>query len=315
MRMPIPEIGLIAAACTPFDDRGRLNTDRIPPMVDHLLEMGVSGFYVCGTTGEGASLTGQERREVASAFVEAVRGRLPVLVQVGHNSLLEACGLAEHAAACGATAISANAPSYFRVSKTETLVGCMAEVAASAPRLPFYYYHIPELTGCTVSMVDFLQHAPEAIPNFAGLKYSSPTVHEFQRLLAAHGSQFDFLWGCDEMLLSALVVGARGAVGSTYNIAAPLFRGIIEAWSDGEVERARGLQELAVEMVAALERRPFHPALKEVLKIQGLDCGACRMPLRTLDALEVESLKADLEVIGFFRWACSKESVDRLVIT
>ena len=145
--------GLVAATYTPLDDRGRVNTAAVDPMVDHLLRSGVSGLYVCGSTGEGMSLSSDERRTVAKAHVQAARGRVPVICQVGHNSLAEAKELAAHAQEIGCDAVSATCPSYFKVSDVRTLVECMAELAGGAPDTPFYYYHIPALTGSLLDVV------------------------------------------------------------------------------------------------------------------------------------------------------------------
>ena len=108
--LPMRLRGLIAAGFTPLHADGSLDLDRIGPMVEQLLDDGVEGIYAVGSTGEGVSLTTAERREVAAAYVSAVGGRCPVVIQVGHNSLAEARGLAAHARRIGATAISATPP-------------------------------------------------------------------------------------------------------------------------------------------------------------------------------------------------------------
>ncbi|MEE8452515.1 MAG: dihydrodipicolinate synthase family protein [Thermoguttaceae bacterium] len=295
--------GLIAATYTPMDDRGRLNLEPVRPTVDRLIDEGVTGLYVCGSTGEGMSLTGTERREVVEAFTEAAAGRVPVIAQVGHNSVAEAAELAAHAQQAGVDVVSATAPSYFKVTSVEQLVDCMAEIAAGAPELPFYYYHIPALTGAALDMPTFLQRAGERIANLAGLKYTSPTVHEYQACLELDGGRYDILWGCDEMLLSGWVAGARGAVGSTYNIAAPLYGRIIEAFEAGNLEEARRLQGLSVTMVRTIARWPFHSAMKEILRMIGSQCGRCRLPQPRLTGDEIAELRGSLEEIGFFDWA------------
>ena len=89
--------GLIAATYTPLDDNGSLNPALVAPMVEHLLQNGINGLYVCGSTGEGMSLSSDERKAVAEAYVQATDGRIPVIIQVGHNSLAEARQLAAHA--------------------------------------------------------------------------------------------------------------------------------------------------------------------------------------------------------------------------
>lgn len=270
--------GLIAATYTPFDDSSSLNVTVVGPMVEHLLGCGINGLYVCGSTGEGMSLSSDERKIVAEAYVRAANGRVPVIVQVGHNSLVEARQLAAHAQEIGAQMISATCPSYFKVGTVADLVDCIAEVASGAPDLPFYYYHIPALTSSALDVVEFLRRAGDRIPNLAGLKYTDTKLFEFQECLELHDGRFDVVWGCDEMLLGALATGSLGAIGSTYNIAAPLYQRIIAAFRDGNRDEARRFQSLSVKMIRTLNHLPFHPAMKAVLDMQGFKVGGCRLP-------------------------------------
>lgn len=303
--MPARLRGLVAATYTPFASDRSLDLAAVPPLVERLVADGVAGLYVCGSTGEGVSLSTAERKRVTEAFVAAAANRVPVVVQVGHNSLAEARDLAAHAEAAGADATSAMPPSYFKPASVAMLVECSAAIAAAAPRLPFYYYHIPVMTGVAVSMTSFLTEAARRIPNLAGLKYTANTLHEYQECVALDGGRFDVLFGFDELLLPALSVGAAGAVGSTFNIAAPLYRRVIDAFARGDVEAARAAQLQAVQMIAAIGRHPFHPAMKVVLGWLGTPCGSCRPPLPELSAGEQATLRAALEAIGFFTWARS----------
>ena len=295
--------GLIAAVYTPLGADGTVRTSAVRPMTDYLLSTGISGMYVCGSTGEGMSLSSDERMTVAEAYVNAADGRVPVIVQVGHNSLSEARQLAAHAQAVGADVISATCPSYFKVSDVKTLTDCIADVAAGAPDLPFYYYHIPSLTGSALDMPEFLSFAGSRIPNLAGLKYTDTKLFEFQECRETDGGRFDVVWGCDEMLLGALATGAEAAIGSTYNIAAPLYNDIITAFTSGRPEEARRLQLLSVRMIRVLCRYPFHSAMKEVLRMKGIDVGRCRLPQPPLSDQQVTSLKSELDAIDFFEWS------------
>jgi N-acetylneuraminate lyase len=125
-------------------------------------------------------------------------------------------------------------------------------------------------------------------------------VDEYQQCLNTDEGRHDILWGCDEMLLSALAVGARGAIGSTYNIALPLYRRIIDAFAAGRMDEARRCQGLSVKLVRTIARWPFHPAMKETMKMIGLDCGRCRLPQPRLSKEDVVELKQALEEMGFF---------------
>jgi N-acetylneuraminate lyase len=283
-------------------DNGQLNLNQVAPMVEHLIKNGVSGLYVCGSTGEGMSLSGEQRRAVAESYVQVVDRRVPVIIQVGHNSLFEARQLAAHAQQIGADAVSATCPSYFKINSVDSLVSCMSEVAAGAPELPFYYYHIPTLTGAMLDMVEFLKRGGDRIANLAGLKYTATTLHEFQQCLELDRGRFDVVWGVDEMLLGALATGARAAIGSTYNIAAPLYRRMIHAFDEGELIEARGLQSRSVNMIRTIAAYPFHPAMKEVLHMLGLDFGPCRLPQPILSRDDCHALREQLVSIGFFEW-------------
>lgn len=295
--------GLMAATYTPLGDNGDLNLDVVPAMVDYLIKSGVSGLYVCGSTGEGVSLSSDERRSVATAYVNAAHGRLPVFVQVGHNSVAESRMLAKHAADIGADAISANAPSYFKCTDVNTLVDSMSDIAVAAPGLPFYYYHIPMLTGASVDMIAFLERASPAIPNLVGIKYTDSRVDEYQACLAHDGGRYDILWGLDEMLLGALAAGARGAIGSTYNIAAPHYLKVIQAFDAGDMETARRLQMQAINMIRTVLQYPLHPAIKSILGMRGFECGPCRLPQPRMTDTQVNNLQRDLEAMDFFKWS------------
>lgn len=286
-----------------------MRLDAIGPMIDRLVDTGVAGLYVCGSTGEGMSLTCDERKRIVEASVEATAGRLPVIVQVGHNSLHDARDLARHAATCGADAVSATCPSYFKIGDNKTLVASMKEIAAGAPETPFYYYHIPSLTGSSIDVVDFLKRGGDAIRTLSGLKYTHTLLHEFQDCLRVDDGRFDVVWGCDEMLLGALATGARAAIGSTYNIAAPLYRQVIDAFQSGQAEAARDLQFNSVRMVNVMKRYSFHAALKAVMEMLGMPGGPCRLPLCDISEQEVDSLREQLGSIGFFDWCGHRLSV------
>ncbi|QDS89250.1 N-acetylneuraminate lyase [Rosistilla ulvae] len=295
-----PLQGLVAATFTPLASDRTLDTAAIPAMVDHLVDDKIAGLYVLGSTGEGPSLTQSERCTVAEAFVQSAAGRLPVIVQVGCESLSSARELATHAQQIGADAVSAVSPVYFKPDCVETLVDSMAEIAAGAPNLPFYYYHIPAVTGVNYSMVDFLRLAADRIPTLRGIKFTSTNVFEFQSCLEFAGDRFQLLWGLDEMLLSGLGAGAQAAVGSTYNFAAPIYQRLLAAFAAGDLGEARRQQSLSQAIVRAFI--PYGPrgAQKAIMSMIGHDCGPSRLPVATLTPSQRDALRSDLDAISFF---------------
>lgn len=296
--------GLVPAVFTPMHADGSLRLEQIPPIVEQLISEGVTGLYVCGSTGEGVLLSREERQAVAEAYVRASAERIPVIVQVGHNSLAEAKILAAHAREMGADALSATPPMYFRPETLEQLVRSLAEITSAAD-MPFYYYHIPGKTGVTIDAPKFLELCAQKLPNLVGIKYSYFTVFELQACTEVEGGRYNLLFGSDEMLLSGLSGGAQGAVGSTYNFAAPLYNRIIDAFKQSDLKEAQHLQGLSVKMVREIMKYDAMPSLKAMMKLIGLDCGASRLPLQTLSLEEVDGLKRGLEAIGYFKWGRS----------
>ncbi len=294
--------GLVAAAITPLHADGSLNLDRVGPMVEFLQQQGITGLYVCGSTGEGPLLTSDERRSTAAAFVEAANGRMRVFVHVVHSSPAEARQLAAHAQQIGADAVAAVAPWYFKPNSVDVLLGSLAEVAGGAPQLPFYYYHIPSLTGVALDMVEFLRRGPQRIPTLAGIKYTAPTVDEFQALVGFENGRFDVLYGRDEMLICGLAAGAKGAVGSTYNFAAPIYRRVIEAFEKNDIATARLWQSRSVAMIQVLLKSQSLSFCKFLMRLHGHECGPVRLPLVTLSREEEARVEKELRTLGFFDW-------------
>lgn len=292
--------GLIAATFAAFKENGEINLAIIPAIVEHLVNDGLSGVFVCGTNGEGPSLTVEERMLIAEAYVKAADKRLLVMVHVGHSSIKDAEKLARHAQEIGADAISSVSAFYFKPASVHALVSSLAKIAQAAPNIPFYYYNIPHLTGIAMDMIQLLMLAEEQIPNFAGIKYTSASLHEYQACLNYKEGKFDILFGFDEMLLGALALGAKGAIGSTYTFAAPLYRKLIASFENNHLADARRLQLHSVEMVRCLTKYSPIPAQRAIVKTNGLDLGACRLPLIGLTAEETSQLEYDLEAIDFF---------------
>lgn len=275
---------LIAPPFTPFDSAGELNVAVVPDYADWLSEMGVDGVFVAGSTGESASLSTHERRNLAAAWADVAADRFEFIIHVGHNSLPDARQLAAHAASVGADAIAVHAPCYFKPQTTAALVEFCQAVAEAAPDVPFYYYDIPILSGVSLPMVAFAEQALENIPTFRGLKYTNPDLVQLQELLGAVGDCCDILFGCDEILLAGYTFGTAGAVGSTYNFAAPHYRQMLAAMDSGDVETARRLQGNAVQFIDRLKPLGFIPAAKQVMSSLGVDCGRVRLPLVELTA-------------------------------
>ena len=171
-------IGLIDAPFTPFHADGSINLDPIPAYADLLARNGLKGVFINGSSGEGYMLTEQERMQLAEAWMAAVPEGFKVIVHVGSTCVRSSRRLAEHAQQIGAWGIGAMATPFPKIGRIEELVKYCEEIAAGAPNLPFYYYHIPAFNGAYLSMLDFLRAVDGRIPNFAGIKYTFESLYE-----------------------------------------------------------------------------------------------------------------------------------------
>jgi N-acetylneuraminate lyase len=293
-------IELIAAPYTAFDTDGELNLDQVGLQAHALNQAGVCGAFVCGTTGEGASMTLDERKVVAEQWCQQRPSDLKVIVHVGHTCLRDAQELARHAQQIGADSFAAIAPFYFKPDSIQSLGQWCRELASAAPDLPFYYYHMPSMSGVNLSMEQLLTHEAPSIPNFAGIKFTYENLYDFARCTEIADGKYQMLFGRDEILLSAIPLGAKGAVGSTYNYAAPIYLKMIHAYKHGDIQLAAQYQKKAQQIVALLIKYGGMACGKAIMKLIGIDCGPMRSPLKSLESHQVKQLEAELNDIEFF---------------
>lgn len=299
--------GLIDAPFTPFCANGNVNYEPIPAYAAMLAKNGLKGVFINGSSGEGYMLTEDERMKLAEAWISAVPAGFKVIVHVGSCCVRNSRMLAEHAQRIGAWGIGAMAPPFPRIGRVEELVKYCEEIAAGAPELPFYYYHIPAFNNAYLPMRDFLEAVDGRIPNFAGIKYTFESLYEYNQCRLYGGGKFDMLHGQDETILPSLAMGgAQGGIGGTTNYNGRELTGIIEAWEAGDLEAAREKQNFAQEVINVICRyRGNIVGGKRIMKLIGLDLGPNRTPFRNLTAEEETAMKQELEAIGFFE-RCNK---------
>jgi N-acetylneuraminate lyase len=292
--------GLVAAPVTAFAPDGSVTLDPIEEYAALLARNGVAGVFVNGTTGEGLSLTVDERLRLAARWVETAPTGFKVLIHVGHTSIAATETMARHAQDIGAFGFGTMAPIYFKPPTVARLVAHCAQEAAAAPNLPYYYYHIPSLTGVDFSMIEFLTKAEEAIPNLAGIKYTFENFMDLELCRRYRDGRYNILVGRDEMWLHAYAQGTRAAIGSTYNFMAPLYLEVARHIDAGDLPGASDLQYKAMRVIkVVLAAGGFIPAVKHILQRFGLELGGVRSPLHSLPAAAEQTLDAELDALDF----------------
>ncbi len=295
-------IGLIDAPFTPFDAQGEVNLQPIPAYAAMLQKNGLKGVFINGSSGEGYMLTDEERMRLAEAWMAAAPDDFKVIVHVGSCCLKSSKALAAHAQSIGAWGVGAMAPPFPKIGRIEELVAYCEEIAAAAPNLPFYFYHIPAFNGAFLPMVDFLKAVDGRIPNFAGIKYTFESIYEYNQCRLYKNGKYDMLHGQDETILPSLAMGgAQGGIGGTTNYNGRCLTGIIDAWKAGDLDKARELQNFAQDVINVIcHYRGNIVGGKRIMKLIGLDLGKNRTPFRNMTDDEEAAMKAELEAIDFF---------------
>ncbi|MEO6682611.1 MAG: dihydrodipicolinate synthase family protein [Ginsengibacter sp.] len=293
--------GLIAAPFTPMHSDGSINTSLIPEYYQFLKNNKVTGAFICGSTGEGVSLTMQEKKDVTTAWSDCTKEDrdFKVMLFTGGTCIADCIELAKHAQKAGIYAVSFTTPFYFKPPDVGALADCCKEIADAVPDMPFYYYHIPVLTGSQISMIKLLEAVDGQIPNFAGIKYTHEDFMDFLSCTQFQNKKYDMLWGRDENMLFALALGNKGSVGSTFNYAAPLYYDLIDAFNNNNLDKAQSLQQKSIDMITLLGKYGGIATGKAYMKLVGLDCGDFRLPVRNMSSTTFELFKKDVENLNF----------------
>jgi N-acetylneuraminate lyase len=292
--------GLVAAPFTAMDKAGNLNLDMVPEYYNLLRNNGVVGAFINGSTGEGVSLTQEEKQKHAEKWAECYKSDSTVRIinLVGGTSYRECIENAVISYQAGISAIAVLGPYYFKPADENYLAEFVARVGEMVPDMAVYYYHIPVLTGVNIPMTRFIIRISEILPNFVGIKYTHEDFMDFLSCLNYKDGAYEILWGRDENLLAALSLGANGAVGSTYNYAAPLYNRLIKAYREGNNAEARKLQQLSINMIALLGKYGGMGTGKAFMKYIGLDCGEFRLPVKNVDKKMYAAFAEDVRQLG-----------------
>lgn len=300
---PTPSVDrprLIAAPFTPLLPDGTVHFDSLGEYASRLSSSGVAGVFIGGTSGEGMSLTREERMQLAEAWLKAAGPSLSVIVHVGHASLAEARLLAAHAASIGAHGVASIGSIFFAPSSPEAWVDSCQAIADSAPSTPFYYYHMPSMSRIRDKASSLLPLMIAAIPSFAGIKFTHEDLEDYSECLRLAGGRYEIFFGRDELLLTGLSLGAKSAVGSTYNFAAPLYLKTARLHALGRTAEAEEWQALCTTAISIMIRRGGLNAIRSTMKLCGFDCGPMRLPLQAPDESATEALGEELRGIEFF---------------
>ncbi len=272
--------GLMAAPFTPLTATAEVDFSKIAEYTSYLSSRGVRGAFISGTSGEGISLSVKDRKLMTKAWKDHCTKDFILFVQVGHTCLSESCEMASHAELLGVNAISAMAPIFFKPNNLMELVNYCKQIAESAPNTPFYYYHIPGMTGVNYPMREFLPLAAKHIPSFAGIKFTNEDLRDFSLCQQIDNGRFDLLWAVDDAMTAAMSVGCQGFIGSTFNYGAAKYLEVIETFNNAQIAASAEAQLEMNRIVDVLINSPL-PAIatqRILIAEAGFDCSTGNAP-------------------------------------
>lgn len=279
--------GVIPAVLTVFDKDENIDEAGMRQLVSHLIDKGVNGLYLTGSTGEGFTMSCEERMQVVEIVMDETKGRVPVVVHVGAIGTKLSIDLAKHAQRVGADGISSVPPFYWRFSEDQ-IFNYYKDIAESVD-IPMIVYNVPLAGLLGMSAIKRLA----TIENVKGIKYTALAHYEITQIKDEIGEDFLVYSGADEMSVSGLLAGADGIVGSFYNLMPELFIHIYEAVVAKDMDEAARLQRQGVEIILyALSYPSFYAVMKVALRWMGIEAGYCRRPFANVTKEEEVALRA-----------------------
>ena len=281
------------ALLTPLDKNGKVIVKTVKPLIDWEISKGAGGFYVCGSTGEGPVISGEQRRIMVEEAVSAVNGRVPVIAHVGAINVNEACDLARHAEAVGANAISSVAPNFYFNYEYSEVVEYYKRLAGSTS-LPLILYAVTRMAGVDTNrmMVELLK-----VDNIIGVKDTRQNYYQMWQLRQLNGGDINIINGPDETLLCGLMMGADGGIGSTYNIMADKYARLFKLFKEEKMAEARALQNQITTIINVLLKYGCLPSLKKYLELSGFEMGQCAFPQTPLSDEDGRKMKQEVDAL------------------
>ena len=293
--------GIFPAFYACYDDEGNVSAERTKALVEFLIEKGVSGLYVGGSSGECIYLSKEERKETLEAVMEVAKGRIAIIAHVACNNTKDSCELAAHAQSVGVDAIAAIPPIYFRLPE-KAIAKYWNDISAAAPDTDFVIYNIPQLAGValTLPLLDEMLKNPRVI----GVKNSSMPVQDiqmFKRQAEINGKELIVFNGPDEQFISGRIIGADAGIGGTYGVTPELYVRMNEALAEGNLERALLLQNAANEItytMCSAKGNMYAVAKAAIEKRTGLKLGGVRAPLLNLEEGDEAVVEKTAELVN-----------------
>ena len=273
--------GVFPAFYACYEDDGSVSPARTRALAKYLLEKGVKGLYVGGSSGECIYQSVAERKVILENVMAEVGGKMTIIAHVACNNTADSQELARHAESLGVDAIASIPPIYFHLPPYG-IAQYWNDISAAAPNTDFIIYNIPQLAG--VSLTIPLLREMKKNPRVIGVKNSSMPTQDIQMWKDEGGPDFVVMNGPDEQFISGLAMGATGGIGGTYAVMPELYLKVMDLYQAGEMKLAAEIQNEICRIIYKMcsAHGNLYAVMKAVLKKHGMDVGSVRKPLSAL---------------------------------
>jgi 4-hydroxy-tetrahydrodipicolinate synthase len=285
--------GSIVAIVTPFRD-GKVDEEAYRRLIEFQIENGTGAIVPCGTSGESATLNMEEHSRVIDIAVDAINKRVPVIAGTGGNSTSEAIELTAHAKKSGVDGTLQVTP-YYNKPTQEGLYRHFRAIAEAVP-LPQVLYNVPGRTS--VNMLPETVARLAELPEVVAIKEASGNLGQMAEIVRLAGDKITLLSGDDNMTLPVLALGGKGVVSVVANIVPKDTADMVNAWEEGNVEKAKELYYRLFPLFQAMffETNPI--PVKTSLALMGKIQNELRLPLCPMAPANLEKLKKALQDYG-----------------
>ena len=268
--------GIYSALLTSFDREGNINEKGIREIVRYNIDkMKVDGLYVGGSTGENFMLSTDEKKEIFRIVKDEAKDKVKLIAQVGSINLKESIELGKFSTELGYDSLSAVTPFYYKFSFDE--IKDYYDTIIRECKNKMIIYSIPALTGVNMSIENFKELFKNE--DIIGVKFTAPDFYLLERIRKEFSDKLIFS-GFDEMLLSALVLGVDGAIGSTFNVNGIRTREIFELVKDNKIKEAREVQHITNDLITDILNNGLYQTIKLILEEFGVEAGECKRPFK-----------------------------------
>lgn len=287
--------GAGVAICTPFDQNGAVNYEKLGELIEFQIANKTDAIIVCGTTGEASTLNHEEHLEVIRYCVEKTAKRIPVIAGTGSNCTDTAIYLSKEAEQYGVDGLLVVTP-YYNKATQKGLIQHFTMVAESV-NIPIILYNVPSRTGCNICPETAVTLA-KSIPNIVGIKEASGDISQIAKLAYLSEGSIDIYSGNDDQIVPILSLGGVGVISVLSNVVPKETHDIVASYLNGDVETSRKLQLSMIPLVKALFCEVNPIPVKKALNLMGMEVGGLRRPLTEMEDANALVLENELKVLG-----------------